>query len=231
MAVIIHGTGISDARGKVGGVVFSRSPAGAILRTRIKPCNPATTVQNTRRGMVAYLTRAWSSVLTVVMRQAWNDYAAGTPMTNKLGQPILVSGLSMFLRTNCLLKLAGAPLRTTAPNLVGQAAAPTFTCAPTVAGQLLVFSAADGGFEPGVENSCLFIFQSRPENWGRQSALSGYKYAGCKIGDIGNPTTIPFNIASLYVLALEQRVGVSCTVVDPIGRCSAPVDYTLDVVA
>ena len=231
MAVIIHGTGISDARGKVGGVVFSRSPAGAILRTRVKPCNPATTIQNVRRGFVAYLTRAWSSVLTAIQRSAWNDYAAGTPMTNKLGQSILLSGLSMFLRTNSLLKLAGAPLRTAAPNLVGQAGAPTFTCVPTVSDQLLHFTAADGGFEPAVENSCLFIFQSRPENWGRQSALGGYKYVGVKIGDIGSPTVIPFTLPTLYTLVLKQRVGVSCTVVDPIGRCSAPVDYTLDVVA
>ena len=57
MAKIKFGMMMTDARGKLGGQVFSKNKGGAYVRTKVTPSNPQTIAQTTRRALFAAI---WS---------------------------------------------------------------------------------------------------------------------------------------------------------------------------
>lgn len=81
--------------GSVGGVTASHNRAGQYLRNRTKPVNPNTVPQQNARNRFAAASVAWSA-LTQAQRNAWEAYANQTPVLNKLGESITLSGNSMF---------------------------------------------------------------------------------------------------------------------------------------
>lgn len=84
--------------GSVGGVVASHNAGGAYLRNRSVPTNPNSLRQQLVRGSVSAAAGAWHG-LSVGARASWAAYAAGTPVTNRLGESIILSGWNMFFRS------------------------------------------------------------------------------------------------------------------------------------
>jgi hypothetical protein len=94
--------------GSVGGVVASHNKGGQYLRNRSLPTNPNSAAQTRARDAFAAAAIAWRS-LTVAVREGWEAYAAGTPVVNRLGESITVSGFNMFVRTAAFFTGAGFP--------------------------------------------------------------------------------------------------------------------------
>lgn len=138
MAVVKYGPIISEARGSVGGVVFSRGRAGTFARSRVKPVyNPTNRRTLWTSGMPVCYTM-WLSELTDEDREDWNTLAAASEFTNALGDVHHLSGWALFLRLNSILRfisplmmIPGAP-----PNAF--AAHVPFTLANDGAGNLTV---------------------------------------------------------------------------------------------
>ncbi|HUW59124.1 MAG TPA: hypothetical protein VMZ92_20980, partial [Planctomycetota bacterium] len=107
MANILTSAAITDIRGSMGGLTFSRNAGGAYIRARIKPINPNSARQVAIRQGMAQLSGRWSTVLTAIQRTAWLAYSAATVWTNKLGQVVTITGLAAYLRSNSLLLQAG----------------------------------------------------------------------------------------------------------------------------
>ena len=105
--------------GSVGGVVASHNKGGAYLRNRTVPTNPNSARQLTARMALASASQAWA-VLTQVQRDGWNAYAAATPLVNRLGESITVSGFNMYIRTNSFLASSGESAIDDAPLTPGQ---------------------------------------------------------------------------------------------------------------
>lgn len=103
VATIIPGPMVSDARGSVGGVVFSRGRGGAYVRGRVTPTNPASTRRSLVRQTLASLAQRWGSTLTEAQREGWGLYAAGTPAINRVGQTFYPSGFNRYVAGNSLL--------------------------------------------------------------------------------------------------------------------------------
>lgn len=104
--------------GSVGGVVASHNRSGQYLRNRSVPVNPNSVRQQEARNAFGEASIAWRS-LTASERTNWEAYAVETPVLNKFGESINVSGNSMFIRTNAFLIGAGASLIETAPVVPG----------------------------------------------------------------------------------------------------------------
>jgi len=85
--------------GSVGGVVASRNAGGAYLRNRTVPVNPNSLRQQQSRLGFAASAIAWRA-LTAAQRAGWDSYAVATPVLNRLGENITISGLAMYVRTN-----------------------------------------------------------------------------------------------------------------------------------
>jgi hypothetical protein len=99
MARIKFGPMISEIRGAIGGVVFSRNASGAYARKNTAPVNPQTERQMTQRAILATLSEAWRS-LTQSMQEAWTTAAAEFTTTNVFGDSRTYTGLQLFMSLN-----------------------------------------------------------------------------------------------------------------------------------
>lgn len=93
---------VTQASGSVGGVTYSRNSAGMYRRARAIPTNPNSAAQQTVRNTFTSLAQAWNNVLTEAQRDSWRNYAANSPITGRLGDPLALSGQQMYIRCNAV---------------------------------------------------------------------------------------------------------------------------------
>lgn len=113
--------------GSVGGVVASRNAGGAYLRNRTVPVNPNSTQQQAVRAAFGTMSQYWGTTLTGAQRSGWDAYAVATPLVNRLGDSITVSGFDMFMKTNIFLEYVNAALIDDAPGTPGLSSLGTIT--------------------------------------------------------------------------------------------------------
>lgn len=108
MALIKFGMMMTDARGKLGGQVFTKTRSGATVRTKVTPTNPQTAAQQTARGILSSLSASWRN-LTEEERRGWNSAVDGFVRTNIFGDTYNPSGKNLFVGLNANLQSAGKP--------------------------------------------------------------------------------------------------------------------------
>lgn len=99
MAKIKFGMFMTDARGKVGGQVFSKNRSGAYVRTKVTPVNPRTMFQQANRAILGGLSSSWSG-LTEAQRNLWNSVVEDWQKTNVFGDLAKPTGKNLFTGLN-----------------------------------------------------------------------------------------------------------------------------------
>jgi hypothetical protein len=99
MAKIKFGMMMTDARGKLGGQVFSKNRGGAFVRTKSTPTNPQTTFQMSVRGIFSAISTKWST-LTEAQRLSYNGFVADYATTDIFGDLRNPSGKNLFQKLN-----------------------------------------------------------------------------------------------------------------------------------
>jgi hypothetical protein len=99
MAIVRFGGGISEMRGSIDGVVFSRTRAGAIARNRISPVQPNTSFQSAVRSQFAAAVGDWKSVLTGEQASGWSDFAQSLTRLNAIGETYVPAGRQLYLES------------------------------------------------------------------------------------------------------------------------------------
>ena len=117
MAKIKFGMMMTDARGKLGGQVFSKNKGGAYVRTKVTPSNPQTAAQTTARSLFAAISGAWSS-LTASQIAAWNTAVDEWKSTDIFGDLLAPTGKELYQRLNNQLQTVGGSALTTPPAKV-----------------------------------------------------------------------------------------------------------------
>ena len=117
MARIKFGMMMTDARGKLGGHVFTKAKSGATIRTKVTPLNPKTSAQSEARSALGANSQAWRT-LTEVQRLAWNSAAQEVSKTNAFGDTYFPSGKNYFTAVNNNLRNVGVPPVSDPPALV-----------------------------------------------------------------------------------------------------------------
>ena len=112
--------------GSVGGVVAARNAGGMYLRNRSVPVNPNSVRQQEARAAFAVSAADWR-VLTTAQRGAWDGYAVESPVKNRLGEDITISGFAHYVRTNAFRAAAGAAALDVAPITPGQSSVGTLS--------------------------------------------------------------------------------------------------------
>jgi hypothetical protein len=125
MALVKLGGIVGDIRGAIGASVFSRNRFGGYIRNRAIPVNPATTRQENVRIAMNQLQYRFRETLTAAQKLSWDNYAAGTPTLNRLGDQIHPTAINFYLRANIIYLLYGGTPIDTAPSTPGIAAIPT----------------------------------------------------------------------------------------------------------
>lgn len=117
MARIKFGMMMTDARGKLGGHVFTKAKSGATIRTKVSPLNPKTSAQSEARGALGANSQAWRT-LSETQRLAWNSAAQEVSKTNAFGDTYFPSGKNYFTAVNNNLRNVGSQILVDPPALV-----------------------------------------------------------------------------------------------------------------
>lgn len=222
MALIKLGGGITDMRGSIAGNTFSRCAGGNYARGRMKPVNPRTALQNTRRAEIASLTRHWSNALTEQQRIDWRAYATGTTWTNRLGEAIEINGLAAFVRLNALERLTPAPIIEHAPTAMGHGGGVTLAFDAENDTSKLQLAEPGGAFDKDVDIMTLWIFMGIPREVGALSLPKKWNYIGRVWGSTGAPLTFPYEMDAAYTMNVGQRISIRAMFHDADYRVSGP---------
>ena len=117
MARIKFGMMMTDARGKLGGHVFTKAKSGATIRTKVTPLNPKTSAQSEARSALGANSQTWR-LLTETQRLAWNSAAQEVSKTNAFGDTYFPSGKNYFTAVNNNIRNVGGVVLLEPPALV-----------------------------------------------------------------------------------------------------------------
>ena len=131
------GIGVGAMSGSQGGTTASRGRAGQYFRTRSMPTQPNTPSQTAIRTNVATASGRWGGVLTDAQRAGWETFSQNFPITDKLGQPLQLTGQQAYVKLNTRLLNAGQAAIDAAP--VDQSVTDVLTITPvaTFTGSIL----------------------------------------------------------------------------------------------
>lgn len=130
MAKILYGPVVAEARGSVAGTTYSRNTYGPYMRNKASPVQPQSPNQVAQRASFTAMTQRWRDTLSAAQRDAWNDYAAQTPLVDAFGNKIQLKGNAMYVRFNALWDRIGETPVDDGPVTPGEA--PMLDC--TLAG-------------------------------------------------------------------------------------------------
>lgn len=211
----------SELSGSIGGITASHNAGGAYFRNRVIPTNPGSQFQTAVRSLVGQLTNLWLNTLTAGQRATWDLYAANVPLLDKLGEPINVSGLNMYVRSNTprlQVGLPGVDVGPAAFNL-GDFTPATMVNA-TQGGQSFDIGFNVGDDWVGEDNSSMLVYSSRPGNLSINYFKGPYRVGPAIDGEVAVPPTSPATIAGQFPFVLGQRLFVRVQVTRADGRLS-----------
>lgn len=205
MAKIKFGMMMTDARGKLGGQVFSKNRGGSYVRTKVTPSNPQTSDQLGVRAAFASISQAWKG-LAQAARDAWNGAVGNFSVQDIFGDSKQLTGAQLHNKLNLNLSNAGQSLITTPPLPQGaQTVSITSVDADNSANSVIITA---GGSVP-VGHTAL-VFATPAVSPGKKFLKNQYRL----IGTLAGGTASPFTVSSSYnnkfgaVGAVGQRIGV-----------------------
>jgi len=215
---------ITQASGSVGGLTFSRNGGGMYCRARAVPTNPGSAFQTAVRGYLAQLTAAWSTILTQVQRDAWANYAANTPIVDRLGESKPIPSLAQYVRSNVPRLQAGLSRVDDGPTTFGlgdftQPAITSVTGSSSV--MIVTFEDTDDWLDE--TGSAMLILTSRGQGPAIGYFKGPFRYAGAILGDDTTPLTSPQNVTVAFKVAAGQQVFSQFRVSRADGRLSASI--------
>jgi len=232
MALVKYGGGIVGMSGSIAGQTHARNRYGNYIRARTKPINPNTADQQAVRAVMTYLCERWAETLTAIQRTAWNDYAAGVAMKNKLGESIHLSGFNHYIRSNATLCRRGETLVDAGPtNFTLPEKDPTLEITTEVHEQRFNIHFDDTMDWCSEDGAFLFMLQGKPQNPQRNFFGGPYKGIKDKAGDSGTPLTTPEQSTNLWTVAAGQKIWYQLRICRADGRISEPWQVESTVVA
>lgn len=190
--MLYKGSLITAASGKLGGIVASHNAGGQYFRELVIPTDPSTPAQNQVRNALANLSNRWENTLTQVQRDGWNDYGSNVTVLNRLGDPINLSGISNYIRSNVpRSQVTALPRVDDAPATynVGDFTSPVGIFSEAAQTCSLGFEATDDWV--GEDDAGMLVYIGRPQNVGVNFFKGPYRFAGSVDGDSGTPPTSP----------------------------------------
>lgn len=112
MATIQYSGLVTQIKGSIGGSTFQSNRNGFSIRNKPIPRNPQSATQQQVRGLIGYLSQYWRT-LSDSERDSWNAVVNSWPAVDAYGNPVVLSGYSIFLSANTGLSICGSPISKT----------------------------------------------------------------------------------------------------------------------
>lgn len=107
----IKGQMFGDIKGKIGGMVLTRSKSGKMIRARVQPTDAKSPAQVFTRTLFSQSMSLWNS-LTLVVKRQWNSYASSIFRSKSKKKGSTPSGSNAFASANFALNIANGHMRT-----------------------------------------------------------------------------------------------------------------------
>ena len=218
MAKIKFGMMMTDARGKLGGQVFSKNRSGAYIRTKVTPSNPRTTRQSLVRQALAAISAAWSS-LTMPEINGWNAAVNSWQTTNIFGDSQSPSGKTLFVKLNLNAANAGYPFIDNAPAKVDM---------PQLGAPSATYDIATGDFDiSGLPNPLagkIIVAATAPQTAGTRFFKGKFRQLMVTTAVAGEITGIrSFYINRFGTVEAGANIAVSVKSVQPNGQAGVEI--------
>lgn len=232
MALVKFGGGVTQMSGSLGGTTYARNRFGNYMRSRTKPVNPNSTLQQGVRDSLSALTEFWKNELDAAQRIAWATYAAAIAVKNRLGESVYLTGFNHFIRSNTeLLNHKGVFIENGPTDLSLPSKDTLFVASASIAANVIsvVFDAAQTWNT--VTGGHMWIYVGQPRKSTRNFFAGPWKFGKVLDGLTGTPLTSPQTFASPYTLVLGQVITVYARIQTADGRISEPFLSTFTVAA
>ncbi len=193
MAKVKFGAMMTDARGKLGGQVFSKNRGGAYLRTKVTPVNPQTASQQEVRNRLTAFSQGFRS-LTLAQIMSWNSAVVDFQTTDIFGDLKKPTGLNLYVKLNSNIDQAGGAAIDTPPNIGDTANSPAVMTAMTA-------TAVGGGAisvvfapTPVAADNALVLYATRPLSAGKNFVKNEFR----QIAVIPAAGTSPYSATTAY---------------------------------
>lgn len=214
--------------GSLGGLTASHNRGGAYLRRRVVPTNPNSIRQQDVRSNFGTLVQFWTNTLADSQRATWNEYAAATPTVDVLGQPLVLTGQQMFIRSNVNRLILGFAIVGTAP-LVNNTGEPVtgISVFAEVSGLDISITSLIAGGASGAGDVLYWV--STPLNSSINFFKGPYRFMG-STPVAAAATTVPntdLTVESGTALVASGRYAIRARVQYDDGRLSQPFETIL----
>ena len=190
MAKVKFGQIISEARGKIAGMVFSRNTYGSYIRQKVTPVNPASAAQVNARTFLVQLAQDWRDLTAAQMLQ-WNSQAVAFAKTNIFGDKQAPTGQNLYMSLNLNILHVGGTVINVPPALEDAFNFTSLSAAADVSDGtiILTFAAAIPA------TTSVMLFATAPMSAGKKFVKSEYR----KIDTLTNADVSPADITAAYV--------------------------------
>jgi hypothetical protein len=222
---------VTAASGSIGGCTYSRNRSGMYIRGRTLPVNPNSAFQQTMRAALTTLVARWTSVLTTAQRDAWSVWAFNTPQTDKLGNPILITGQNAYIKMNAQRLQIPVAVVDDAPTVyAGAVLTPPVLVTCSEAAQLLEYSYTATDQWNTEVGGHLLVYGGRPQNPSKLFFAGPYRFAGADNGAVVPPAS-PSSQGTPFPFVAGQRIHVRFVAMNADGRISGRTQSTIIAVA
>lgn len=193
---LIKSNFLSAISGSMNGTTFSRNSSGAYMRNRTVPVNPNTELQVQTRAGFTNASISWRD-LGDAEQAAWKTYAQNSPVTNRIGDVIHLSGFGQYMALNGFRAFLGLSPVTNAPIIFGSAAAVTaLTLTIDETANEIDITVMAGG--SATINDIYGVWISNPVGTGQNFYKGPWNYVGQRTGVTltTTPTTPPFQVTA-----------------------------------
>lgn len=196
---------VSAGSGSIGRCTWSRNRYGPYVRERAVPVNPSTTFQQAVRSFFSNLTVVWFTTLTAAARAAWETYALGTPIPDALGNPQVITGLSMYVKCNAARLNANKTRIDNAPAATGLAILSPLSLIATASTDSCSFAFTNSDTWAVAVTGHLFLYISRPQKASINSFKGPYRFIGA-VNGAATPPTSPVAFTSPFPFIAGDRL-------------------------
>ena len=208
MALIKFGAGISEMRGKEGGVIYSRNAYGAYQKAKVSPTNPQTGAQQLQRSLMAQASQKWAGI-TPAEKASWDNLGAQATRVNRFGDITSYTGFGMFMYCNRNVALTGEPMIDAAPTMPEIPELEFTTFVPDSAGPEMVL-----GFSPTPVPTgyVLMVYATNNILTGRRFVKNYYRLISVQAAAVATGVDVHADWLAYFVNAMLAGARISCKV-------------------
>jgi hypothetical protein len=194
----------SEARGRVGGLVYNTWRGARTVKVKTAPAQPRSARQLVIRAFCTTIARRWK-ILTAPQREGWTTYATAHPATDWTGSPKRATGINWFVALSVRLLDQAKTVVDTAPITDAPANVAALVCTGA-SGQISCAFTPAGGTATTID-----LWTHGPRSAGVVSTIVKAKhriYGPAETSPLVIPT-LPAGLYTVYARMIDEVTGLA----------------------